>query len=248
MMKTLLVLFLALSASLRAQDAVTLIRQGDVHDVKYEAAEALKYYLPAEKLQPRNAELLVKIARQYVFRMTSLSSTAEKLASAKTALSYSQRAVKIDPKSCEAQLGIAISLGRMAQLQGNKEKVAASRPIKEAAETAAKLDPRNDYAWHILGRWHQGIAGANSFLLAIARLVYGDIPEASNEKAVDYFKKAVSLRPDRLIHFIELGRTYAQMGKKEEARKLIEKGLRMPNTEKDDAETKERGRKALASL
>ena len=126
-MKTLIVLLLVLTASLQAQEANTLIRQGDVHDVKYEAAEALKYYLTAEKLQPGNAELLVKIARQYVFRMTSLSSTAEKLASAKTALSYSQRAVKIDPKSCEAQLGIAISLGRMAQLQGNKEKVAASQ-------------------------------------------------------------------------------------------------------------------------
>jgi hypothetical protein len=42
--------------------------------------------------------------------ISGISSTAEKLASAKTALSYSQRAVKIDPKSCEAQLGIAICL------------------------------------------------------------------------------------------------------------------------------------------
>jgi predicted Zn-dependent protease len=236
------------SASLQGQDVSALIRQGDVHDVKYQANEALKYYLPAEKLQTDNATLLVKIARQYVFRMTSLPTTAEKLASARTALSYSTRAAKLDSKSCEAQLGIAISLGRMAQLQGSKEKVAASRLIKEAAEQATKLDPRNDYAWHILGRWHQGIAGANSFLLAIARLVYGEIPEASNDKAVEYFKKAISLRPDRLIHHIELGRTYAQMGKVHEARKLIEKGLAMPNTEKDDAETKERGRKTLASM
>lgn len=247
-MKALILSIITLTASLQGQDAPTLIRQGDVHDVKYQANEALKYYLPAEKLQPDNAELLVKIARQYVFRMTSLPTTAEKLASAKTALSYSTRAAKTDPKSCEAQLGIAISLGRMAQLQGNKDKVAASRPIKEAAEKAAKLDPRNDYAWHILGRWHQGIAGANSFLLAIARLVYGDIPEASNDKAVEYFKKAISLRPERLIHHIELGRTYAQMGKADEARRLLEKGLAMPNTEKDDAETKERGRKTLAGL
>jgi predicted Zn-dependent protease len=66
--------------------------------------------------------------------------------------------------------------------------------------------------------------------------------------ALDCFKTAVKLRPDRLIHHIELGRTYAQMGKTEEARKALNKGLAMPNTEKDDPESKRRGREALAKL
>jgi hypothetical protein len=51
-----------------------------------------------------------------------------------------------------------------------------------------------------------------------------------------------------LIHHIELGRTYAQMGKAEEARKAINKGLAMPETEKDDPESKRRGRAALEKL
>jgi tetratricopeptide (TPR) repeat protein len=246
-MKSILFSLLAL-LSASAQDAGTLIQQGDVFDQKYQADEALKYYLPAEKLQANDADLLVKIARQYIYRMTALESTAAKLASAKTAQAYAERAVKADPKNSDAHLAIAVSLGRQAQLQGSREKVAASKPIKESAEKAAKLNPRNDYAWHILARWHQGIAGANSFLISIARLIYGEIPPASNEEAVKYFEKAISLRPDRLIHHLELGRTYAQMGKKEEARKLINKALAMPNREKDDPETKERGKKTLANL
>jgi len=36
------------------------------------------------------------------------------------------------------------------------------------------------------------------------------------------------------MHYIELGRIYAQMGRKEEARKYIQKGMAMPNKEKDD--------------
>ena len=42
--------------------------------------------------------------------------------------------------------------------------------------------------------------------------------------------------------------TAALMGRKEEAKKFIEQGLAMPNRDKDDPETKERGRKTLKSL
>ena len=45
------------------------------------------------------------------------------------------------------------------------------------------------------------------------------------------------------MHYIELGRIYAQMGRKEEARKYIHKGLAMPEQEKDDPEMKEIGRR-----
>jgi Flp pilus assembly protein TadD len=180
--------------------------------------------------------------------MPSLAGTEEKLAAARTALTYAERAVKADPKNSDTHLAVAISLGRIAQLSGNREKVAASRRIKECAEKASSLNPANDYAWHILGRWHQGIAGANSLLLGLARLIYGEIPAASNDEAVSCFKKAIALRPERLIHHMELGRTYAQMGRTEEARALLENALAMPNREKDDPETKERGRKTLNAL
>lgn len=247
MMKTI-ILFLLMTASLCAQGAAELIQRGDGHDRRHEPEAALKFYLQAEKMRPTDAALLVKIARQYVFRMPDLKDTAAKIASAKTGLAYSEKAAALDPKSCEAQLGIAISWGRIIQLQGNREKVAASPIIKAAAEKAVKLDPKHDYAWHMLGRWHAELAGMNGLMLGLARMIYGDIPPASHETAVECFQKAIALHPERLIHHIELGRTYARMGKKEEARKFLEKGLAMTNTEKDDEETKGRGRLALEGL
>ena len=50
------------------------------------------------------------------------------------------------------------------------------------------------------------------------------------------------------MHYIELGQTYAQMGKTADARRLIAKGLAMPDVEKDDPEIKRRGRETLAKL
>jgi tetratricopeptide (TPR) repeat protein len=78
--------------------------------------------------------------------------------------------------------------------------------------------------------------------------LYGDLPTTTNEAAGKCLLKAIALNPDRCIHYIELGRIYAQMGRKEEARKCIEKGLAMPNKEKDDAEMKEIGQQTLQKL
>jgi Flp pilus assembly protein TadD len=82
----------------------------------------------------------------------------------------------------------------------------------------------------------------------LAGLVYGDLPKGSNEEAERAMKKAIALNPKRLMHYIELGRIYAQMKRNEEAREFINKGLGMPDTEKDDPETKQRGRETLAKL
>jgi tetratricopeptide (TPR) repeat protein len=249
-MKTLLtwgvMMMLALGA--RADEAADLIAKGDAADVRFEADKALGYYLPAEKLRPGDADLLVKMARQYIYRMGELKSVAEKIESGKTGLSYAERAVKLDPGNSDAHLAISICLGKIVQLQGNREKVQASKRIKEEAEKAVKLDPNNDYAWHLLGRWHQALAGMNGLVRGLVKLVYGALPAASNEEAKECFEKALALRPDRLIHHIELGRTYAQMGRGEEARKAINKGLSMRETEKDDPESKRRGRAALEAL
>lgn len=236
------------STGLLANDYAALVAKGDALDVKFKAAEALEFYLSAEKLRADDADLLVKIARQYIYLMGELTKTEERIASGKKGLDYAERAIKVDPKSSDAHLAIAICLGKITQLQGNREKVEASKRIKVEAELAVKLNPKNDYAWHLLGRWHQALAGMNSVVRGIVRLVYGALPAASNEVALECFQKAVALRPDRLIHHIELGRTYAQMGKKEEAQRALKKGLAMKNTEKDDPESKRRGQEALDKL
>jgi hypothetical protein len=50
-------------AALHAEPADELIAKGDVYYINLRAAEALKYYLPAEKLEPNNVRLLVRISR-----------------------------------------------------------------------------------------------------------------------------------------------------------------------------------------
>jgi tetratricopeptide (TPR) repeat protein len=237
-----------LRAAFAAESPYDLIARGDAFDRKLQATEALQYYLPAEQLQPANVHVLVCIARQYRYLLADATTPEEKVRLGRIALGYSQRAAALAPKNAEAQLSIAISYGKMLPFLGTKEQIEASHYIKDSADRALELDPNNDLAWHVLGRWHRTLSDVNIVKRRLASLVYGQLPQTTTEEAVKCFEKAIEINPNRLIHYVELGRAYAQMGKTAEARRFIEKGLAMPNLEKDDPETKRRGRETLAKL
>lgn len=224
------------------------IQKGDVCDQKLQASEALRYYLPVEKVEPNNPKLLVCIARQYRHLMSDASNKEEKLKLANKALSYSQRAAAAGPNDSAAQLDPAITYGKMTLLLGKKEQVANCRKIRESAERAIKLDPSNDLAWHVLGRWHMVVADVGVVSRTLGGLIYGSLPATTNEDAVNCFRKAIELNPNRLMHYVELGETYAHMGRAADAKRMINKGLSMPCEDKDDPEMKRRGRETLASL
>jgi len=242
-------LLLTIAHAFAQDDFASLLKRGDQLDAQLKTKEALAVYLEAEKLQPANAELLHRIAKQYGESQNDVSSKDEKRSVGMTALDYSKRAVAADPKNSMAHLALAVCYGRVAPFLDNKTKIAYSKLVKEHAEKARDLDPRtNDLVYHVLGAWNYELANLNPVLRAVAQFIYGKLPSASNEAAVENFKKAVELNPRRLANYIELGRTYAAMGKSDEARAALEKGLSLPNRERDDPETKERGRAALKKL
>ena len=244
----LLPALLLLGGGLRAEPIDDLLKKGDACDEKLQAAEALKFYLPAEKLDPKDPRPPTRIARQYRHLMADASSKEEKLRLGNISLTYAHKAATLGPNDSEAQLSPAISYGKMLPLLSSKEQVDDSPRIKVSADKALALDPRNDLAWHILGRWNRVLADVSGVKRALAGMVYGKLPTGSNETAARCLQKAIAINPNRLIHYVELGRIYAQMGQKEEARRNLTKGLSMPSVEKDDPEAKDRAKEALEKL
>lgn len=235
-------------ASASAETAAELVAKGDAADKSFQPAVALKSYLPAEKLDPNDVDLQLRIARQYRHLMSDVRNKDDKLKYGNLSLAYAKRAAAAAPKNSDAQLSPAISYGKMLPLEGKGKQVALSPLIKASADKAIKLNPRNDSAWHVLGRWHQSLANISGARRSIAETLYGKLPVGTNADSVSCFKKAVALNPGRLRHHIELGRTYAQMGNTTDARKCLEKGLKMPNKEKDDYEVKALGKETLSAL
>lgn len=230
------------------ETADELIKQGDVYDLKFNPTEALKFYLPAEQMEPKNAGILERIARQYRHQMADAPAVNEKIRLSGLALGYAERAAALAPKDSEAHLSIAICHAKSIEFYSSKEKMNALRQVRISADQALALDSANHLAWYILGRWHQRVADLNSLKRIVAEMAYGDLPKASFEDAVKCFSKAISLNPGRSVYHLDLGITYASMGNKEDARKCLEKGLALPSTGKDDPETKKRGQETLKTL
>lgn len=245
---SVIVALLLAPAAVHAELADELIAKGDAFCVNWQTAEALKFYLPAEKLEPKNVRLLVRISREYRHLMSDATSPEQKLGLGTTAVGYAKRAATLNPDDPEAQLALAISYGKLEPLVGNREKIEGSRIIKNAADKAIKLDPNSDLGWHVLGRWHLALAEVNTFERGLAQLAYGKLPESTYQEAAQCFEKAIELNPNRLMHYIELGRVYARMGRTDDARSFITKGLALRDTEKDDPETKRQGQELLATL
>src|SRR5205809_7228071 len=90
------------STGIRAESAQELIQKGDVYYAKLQAAEALEFYLPAEKLDTNNVKLLVRIAREYRHLMSDATKASDKLQFGESAVDYAQRAVDLAPNDAEA--------------------------------------------------------------------------------------------------------------------------------------------------
>ena len=245
---TLFLLALRIDSGRGNEAAIALIIRGDALDAQLQTAGALDAYLEAEKLQPDNPELLIKIAKQYGESMVDLADEDRRRAAGEQALAYAQRAVTLAPELADAHLAVAICYGRLLDLVPAREKVEYSRQVKVHTEKAIALDERSDYAWHMLGRWHRAVADTGALLKGIVKVVYGGLPDASHADAAAAFEKAVSLKPDRVAHHIELGLTYAAMDRDADARNALERGLALPSKERDDPDTKSRGKTALADL
>src|SRR4051812_26367695 len=91
------VLFLA-GIGFAAESADDLIDKGRVCERKFQANDALMLYLSAEKVEPKNPDLLVRIARQYRYLMTDATDPQEKLRLGHIALDYATRAAACGPK------------------------------------------------------------------------------------------------------------------------------------------------------
>lgn len=230
------------------EDLSAVLAEAQKKDAAMETSAALALYLQADKLSPDNPTVLVGIAKQYGESMVDTTNKDTKIQRGEISLRYAKKALQVAPDFSDAHLAVAVCYGRLMDYEGAKTKVEYSRLVKIHADKAISLDPRSDYAWHLLGRWHRGIAEITPVVRGFAKVVYGGLPDGSNAEAAKAFRKAISLNPDRLAHYIELGIALLADGHLKEGKSFIEKGLSMPVKEKGDPESKAQGKAALADL
>jgi tetratricopeptide (TPR) repeat protein len=249
-MRKILTIYALLSCLALAEDPKTagLLAKGDTFDKQLKTTEALNAYLEADKIEPNNSEILNHIAMEYGLSMDDTADKNAKRDRGLKALDYAKRSVAADNNNSTSHLALAISYGRVAGYLDNKTKIAYSKLVKEEGDTALKMDPNNALTYYVLGSWNYELANLNPIMKAIASAIYGRLPDASNDAALQYFKKAIALKPNRVANYVEIGRTYAALKQHDLASQNLKKALSLPSQEKDDEEAKQRARDALQKL
>jgi tetratricopeptide (TPR) repeat protein len=219
------------------EDCETAYLAGDLAASR-DAAEAALAVVPADAAAHwMLARVLIDLGNRETARPAreALYVEAEKQA---------RRASELQPADTWGHHYLAASLGKLALSAGGKRKIQLSKEVRDEANRAVELDPRNDRSLHILGRWNREIANLSPFLKLAAKVVYGGVPEgASNAQAVELFQRAMAIDPARLS--LELGVTYLEMDRAQEAIPLFQSVLDLPAREPNDGDYKAQAAKLL---
>lgn len=245
-MIVLAVLFV-LSAWAGAQTVAEHLAAGDAAYDRYDNAGALKHYQAAWQVDSTHCEALWKLSRTH----TDIGELADKETQKENytqGLKFARSAVRLCPDNADAHLVLAVSVGRVALMVGGKKKVELSKEVKAEAEKALELDPNKDIAHHVLARWHREVTHLSGFLKTFAKILYGGLPPASDEKAVAHFTKALQIKPDYINHHLEMGITYEAMKQWEAARAEYQKVAELPIGAFNDQQHKQEAAERLAKI
>ena len=248
-----LVLCIASSEALfsaQTDQVALLITKGDSLAAAWNHEMAAITYMNALKLDPNNYEAAWKAGDETTEFANKLSDNQKtrKESLFEKAVELCKKATEIKPDGWEGHFKLSVAYGRLALFRGGKKKIELSKLIKIEADKAVELNPNADLAYHVLGRWHQGLANLSWVLKSFAKILYGGVPPGTNEEAVKMFKKAIEINPNHIEHYLELARTYQYMGKKELMKAPLKKVLELPNVEEDDPEFKKEAKAMLKKL
>ncbi len=241
-MKLLLILpFIIQFLGISAQDINSIVREADrLEDLPNETA-AFNKFREVLKINPTHIYSLAKASQ-----LSSRIGARETIPKTRdswytTAITYANKAVTLAPLDDDANVAVAMALGKASLTKSGKEKLKSAKEIKKRVDIALKTNPNNYLAWHILGRWHYEISNISSVERTAAKIFYGPIPAGSVKNAIMYFEKARTLMPHFILNYVELAKAYHKDGQVSKAISLLNAIQSFPLNTEDDARLKTEG-------
>ena len=227
----------------------SLIEQGDLLALKtFEHTKAIELYTKALQADPGNAELLWRISRSYVEigEHQPADTDEEKEAQLKTyetSEEFASKAVAADSKNSMAYTRRAVANGRIALFKGVWESLDLVKSVRADLDTALGLDPDNHVALYVMGRTHLKVAEKPAIIRWPLGLAWADV-----EDAIEYFEKAIALRPNFIMYRLDCARAYIEEDEFEKAREQLTMIETLPNEDQDDDQFRAEAKQLLKDI
>jgi tetratricopeptide (TPR) repeat protein len=219
-----------------AQTAANHISLGDKEYVAMNASAALKHYEAAIAEDPKNYEALWKASRSAVDLGSFDKNDETRGLYFKNAELYARRAVEANPGDAEGHFNLARALGKNALTQGPKARIKYAGDVRAQALECLKINPKHPGCLHVMGMWNAEVMRLNGFTRMLAKNFLGGkvFSSASWPEAKRYMEESVANEPDRIVHRVDLGGVYRDMGDKAKAKAEYEAVMKLPNRDYND--------------
>ena len=233
-----------------SQSAAEHVALGDREHSAMNASAALAHYEQAIAADSNDYAAYWKAAREAVDLGEFNPSKEERTRLYQTADRYARRAVALMPADAEGHFHLARAIGRNALTMGTRDRIKYAKEVRNHALEALKYDPKHPGALHVMGVWNAEVMRLNGFSRMIAKNFLGGqiFGQASWKEAVRYLEESTAVEPNRLVHHLDLGRVYADVGDTAKAREQLELVVRGTATEFNDPRYKEEAERRLKEL
>jgi tetratricopeptide (TPR) repeat protein len=223
----MLIVLVLLWSSFLADEPLSRLAAGDDAFVRMEYASAIDFYTAALDQRPDDPDVLWRLARVHVCRGEILEG-GERTAECKEAEMYAKKCIERDSTKPEGHCWLAAALGYLALDAAKKEQLRLSYELVREVNATLALNPNDDAAYSILGSFYRALGNVSWFQRQLAAIFVGRVPDGGYEEAEVALKKAISLAPDVMRHQYELGVLYIDMGRRDEARRILERAATLP--------------------
>jgi tetratricopeptide (TPR) repeat protein len=241
----LMLFLLILPFENNAQDINSLLKDAQQLENAFKEPEALQKYLDVIRYQPNNITALIKISELYSILGKHQGTKDKQKEYYRNARVYAQKALNVNGNSSDANVVMALAMGRMALISSGDDKIKAIKDVKTYSEKSVQLDPNNFKGYHVLAKWHYEVSDLNSVEKWLVKVAYEALPKASLEDAIKYFEKSRQLNPSFLLNYLELAKAWHRKENNKKAREFLETMLKMPNKMGEDGTIKAKGKKLL---
>ena len=243
MKNIVLTIIFFLSSLVYAQTVQDLIADADnFSTVTFENQKALDKLLQAEKMDPKDFNVLWRISRSYVDIGEHLGKEKQEEYYQK-AFEYADKAVNAKPNEAMGYIRRAIANGRVALFKGVWSAIDYVKQVKADCEKAISLDPNNATVYYIFGRTHAKLCEKSKMIRWPLGLGWANMDES-----LKYYDKAVALRPSFILYRLDAARAYYSEDNTAKAKELLISISALAKQDEDDDQYKKEARELLDTI
>lgn len=227
----------------------SLLQKADSLKKEFHEKQALEAYLRVLEKDSTNFDALWNASYYYSRVGNRFSDKEQKEDYFNKAKTLAKKALQLKPDNAHSNLVMSVAMGRIALIASARDRVAASNDIKHYVDKSISEDSSLAEAWYVLGRWNYKVDNLNFAERLAANILFGGLPKgASTKKAIDCYRKAISLKPDVIMYYYSLALAYHTARQDSLAVETINKLMALNNQSPDDPGYKNNAEKLLKKI